>query len=184
MAISRATVITSCRQEVAEAGEVTRSATRLNPGRSKVNEDQRGLQVTTPSARTMVLTATIAALVATPVAATAATTPVQDAVSTFEYTQNMHPVGFSPRMLPLTGPGSNVFNSDITFWGSKAYYGTYEGFRIIDISAPANPKEIINYTGCSPGTTVGNQGDVLVWENLLIRSWNSPVSAANAATAR
>jgi hypothetical protein len=97
----------------------------------------------------------------------------------------MHPLGFSERAVPLdnTVPGQGVFNSDLTFWGRMAFQGTYEGFRIIDISDPENPVEIINYTGCTGGTTIGNQGDVLVWGNLLIRSWNSPVSAANAPVA-
>ncbi len=114
-----------------------------------------------------------------------ASTSLADAVSTFTYTQNMHPLGFSGREIPLdnTIPGAGVFNSDLAFWGNLAFQGTYEGFRIIDISSPANPVEIINYTGCTGGTTIGNQGDVLVWENLLIRSWNSPVSAANASIA-
>jgi hypothetical protein len=118
-------------------------------------------------------------------AATASASPVGDAVSTFAFTQNMHPMGFSARAIPLdnTVPGQGVFNSDITFWGRTAYQGTYEGFRIINISAPANPVEINNFTACVAGTTIGNQGDVLVWDNLLIRSWNSPVSAANAAIA-
>jgi len=111
---------------------------------------------------------------------------VLDAVSTFDYGYNMHPMGYSAREIPLdnTVPGQGVFNSDLAIWGNIAVQGTYAGFRLIDISAPANPREIINYTGCSsPTNTVGNQGDMLVWGNLLIRSWNSPVSAANAATA-
>jgi hypothetical protein len=115
-----------------------------------------------------------------------ASTSVADAVSTFAYTKNMHPLGFSERTVPLdnTVAGQGVFNSDLAFWGNIAVQGTYAGFRLIDISEPDNPVEIINYTGCSsPTSTVGNQGDVLVWDNLLIRSWNSPVSAGNAATA-
>lgn len=111
---------------------------------------------------------------------------VFEAVSTFDYGHNMHPLGYSAREIPLdnTVLGQGVFNSDLAFWGNIAVQGTYAGFRLIDISAPANPREIINYTGCSsPTNTVGNQGDVLIWRNLLIRSWNSPVSAANAATA-
>jgi len=105
----------------------------------------------------------------------AAAEPVGDAVSTFDYTQSMHPLGYSARAIPLdnTVPGQGLFNSDITFWGSTAYQGTYEGFRIIDISAPANPVEILNYAECSPGSTLGNQGDVIVWGDILVRSWNS-----------
>lgn len=114
-----------------------------------------------------------------------ASTSLADAVSTFAYTKNMHPLGFTEKSVPLdnTVPGAGVFNSDLAFWGRLAIQGTYEGFRVIDVSEPDNPVEIINYTGCTGGTTIGNQGDVLVWGNLLIRSWNSPVSAANAPIA-
>jgi PA domain/LVIVD repeat len=101
------------------------------------------------------------------------------AISTFAYSQNMHPMGYSPRVVPLANatPGAGVFNSDLAFWGKKAYQGTYEGFRIIDITEPDNPVEINNFTGCVQGTTTGNQGDVIVWDNILVRSWNSPAPA-------
>ncbi len=89
--------------------------------------------------------------------------------STFTYTSNMHPLGFSARantQSPFTA------NSDIAFWGKTAYHGNYDGFRIIDVTEPDNPVELNDYRDCA-----GNQGDVMVWENLLIRSWNSPASA-------
>jgi hypothetical protein len=92
-----------------------------------------------------------------------------DAVSTFTYSQNMHPLGFSPRentTTPFTA------NSDLAFWGRTAYHGNYDGFRIVDISSPANPREILDYRDCA-----GNQGDVVVWDNILVRSWNSPAPA-------
>jgi hypothetical protein len=95
-----------------------------------------------------------------------------EAVSTYEYTKNMHPMGHSSRI-----PVGGRFNSDLAFWGKTAYQGTYEGFRIIDVTERDNPVEINNYAECSPGSTAGNQGDVIVWENLLVRSWNSPASA-------
>jgi hypothetical protein len=105
---------------------------------------------------------------------------VADAVSTFTYTKNMHPQGFSARAVPLTGTGSGIFNSDLAFWGKTAVQGTYEGFRLIDVSDPENPTEIVNFTGCVQGTTTGNQGDVIVWNNILVRSWNSPAPAGGA----
>lgn len=126
-------------------------------------------------------------VLALPSIAAAAPPSAADATATFDYTQNMHPLGFSPHAVPLANaePGAGVFNSDLAFWGDLAIQGTYAGFRILDVSAPANPRQLVNYTGCTdPASTVGNQGDVLVWGNLLIRSWNSPVSAANAATAK
>jgi hypothetical protein len=102
---------------------------------------------------------------------------VTEAVESFTYTQNMHPLGYSPRIVPFSGPGSGVFNSDLAFWGRLGFQGTYEGFRVIDISAPGNPKEIVNFTDCVEGTTTGNQGDVIVWGDILVRSWNSPAPA-------
>src|ERR671918_527021 len=119
----------------------------------------------------MGLVAGVAALVLLPQAA-AAQIP---AVSSFDYTQNMHPMGHSARI-----PVGGRFNSDLAFWGKTAYQGTYEGFRIIDITEGDNPVEINNYAECSPGSTAGNQGDVIVWENLLVRSWNSPASATSS----
>jgi hypothetical protein len=102
------------------------------------------------------------------------------AVSTFDYTKNMHPLGFSERAVPLTGAGAGIYNSDLAFWGKRAFQGTYEGFRIIDVSDPEAPAEIIDYAECSPGTTQGNQGDIVVWGDLLVRAWNSPAGATSS----
>ena len=99
---------------------------------------------------------------------------VDHAVSTFTYTQNMHPLGFSAREVPFT---SGIFNSDLAFWERTAVQGTYEGFRLIDVSDPEEPTQIVNFTGCVGGTTTGNQGDVIVWDNIVVRSWNSPTPA-------
>jgi hypothetical protein len=104
-----------------------------------------------------------------------------DAVETFDYSRNMFPLGFSERTVSTSGPGSGTFNSDLAFWGKQAIQGTYEGFRIIDVSAQARPREVVNYTGCAPGTTTANQGDVVVWDTVLVRSWNSPAPAEGAA---
>ena len=77
-------------------------------------------------------------LIALPVAALASS--VDDAVSTFDFTQNMHPLGFSAR-----GNTASPFtaNSDIAFWGKYAYHGNYDGFRsavvprsLADVDAP------------------------------------------------
>ena len=122
------------------------------------------------------LLAAVAAL-ALPLSAAAA---VPEAVSTFTWSPNMQPVGFSERAVPLTGPGSGVFNSDLAFWGDTVVQGTYEGFRLIDVSDDENPVELVNFTDCVRGTTIGNQGDVIVWENIVVRSWNSPAPAGGA----
>ena len=99
--------------------------------------------------------------------------PVANGVSTYTYTPNMTPLGYNRRIVPASGPGSGRFNSDVgAFWGNYAYEGHYDGFRIIDISDPTNPTQLINYTDC-----VGSQGDLVVWENLLIRSWDAPANS-------
>ena len=99
---------------------------------------------------------------------TAAARPIPSA-ATHVTTQNMHALGESPREntnSPFTA------NSDLAFWGDLAYHGNYDGFRIVDVSAPANPKLVNDYRDCA-----GNQGDVIIWESILIRSWNSPAPA-------
>ncbi len=97
--------------------------------------------------------------------------PVEDAVSTFVYSDNLTPIGYSARAVPTSGATfpTSAINSDLAFQGKYAYQGTYAGFRILDIENPADPKQILNYTGCSVG-----QGDVLVHGNILVRSWDSP----------
>jgi hypothetical protein len=63
--------------------------------------------------------------------------------ATHTYSQNMKPVAESPRPNPAPG----VFNSDLAFWERTAYQGTYDGFRIIDISA-SGANVILNYDQC------------------------------------
>jgi hypothetical protein len=124
--------------------------------------------------------AVVVGILVVPATASAVPPSVAEATSTFEYTNNMHPLGFSANPVPLdnTVPGAGVFNSDLAFWGDTAVQGTYSGFRLVDVSAPANPRQIIDWTECaSPTNTVGNQGDVIIWGDLLIRSWNSPTPA-------
>lgn len=103
-------------------------------------------------------------------------------VSSFEYPNQMVPRGYSARLVPLENlaSGAGIINTDLAFWGRYAFQGTYEGFRIIDISDPPNPREVTNFTGCVQGTTAGNQGDLVVWEHILVRSWNSPSSGATS----
>jgi hypothetical protein len=129
------------------------------------------------SARLILLSVFALVALTTPLSAGAS---VAEATSTFTYTKNMHPLGFSERAVPLTGTGSGVFNSDIAFWGKMAVHGSYEGFRLIDVSDPQNPVQIVNYTDCVRGMTTANQGDVIVWDDVLVRSWNSPAPAGGA----
>jgi hypothetical protein len=109
------------------------------------------------------------------------------ATESFVYTDNMQPVGFSARKVPIDNfrPRQGTFNSDLAFWGDTAIQGTYSGFRMVDIDDPDDPELIVNWEDCaSPTNTVGNQGDVIAWgrkgadrPSLIFRSWNSPTPA-------
>ena len=106
--------------------------------------------------------------------AAVAQTPVDDAVATFEYTKNLKPQGIAERV-PIfepNGEGVGDRNSDIAFWGRYAFQGHFTGFRIIDISDHENPVEISNVEDCGVSrlSAVGGQGDVVVWDNVLVRS--------------
>jgi hypothetical protein len=122
--------------------------------------------------RILVLVVTTAALLALPLPALARHLPALarhlPVESEFEHTKNLHLLGYSPQantISPFTA------NSDLAFWGKLAFQGHYDGFRIINIAAPANPREIV-FQEC-----FGNQGDLVVWDDILIRSWNSPAPA-------
>jgi len=84
-----------------------------------------------------------------------------------EYFGAIAPEGESP-FASGPGPFDNI-HSDLAFWGDTAYQGNFNGFRIIDLSDPAQPEQIIRYDNCT-----GGQGDVMIWEDLLIRTWDSP----------
>ena len=88
------------------------------------------------------------------------------------HTQNIHALGHSPHpaaFLPTPSAQRNV-NSDIAFWGDLVFNGNYDGFRIIK-NSPGNPKEI-TWAHCN-----GDQGDIVVWGDILVRAWNSPAPA-------
>jgi hypothetical protein len=112
--------------------------------------------------RTAVLAAIAVALLAFPLAAAAdhATRP---------HTQNIIAKGHSPDFGSFLLPdGQRDANSDLAFWGNLAFHGDYDGFRIVDISDPDNP-QLVSRTRCN-----GDQGDIVVWEDVLVRSWNAP----------
>ena len=88
------------------------------------------------------------------------------------HTQNIHALGHSPHpaaFLPTPSAERNV-NSDIAFWGDLVFNGNYDGFRIIK-NSPGNPQEI-TWAHCN-----GDQGDIVVWGDILVRAWNSPAPA-------
>ena len=56
---------------------------------------------------------------------------------------------------------TGAVNSDIAFWGNRAYYGDYDSLRIFDISNPAAPV-LLGRLACP-----GPQNDPVVWDNRL-----------------
>jgi hypothetical protein len=88
--------------------------------------------------------------------------------ATRPHTPNIHALGHSPQPGSFLVPdGQRTVNSDIAFWGHLAFHGNYDGFRIIDITEPGDP-QLLSWTHCN-----GDQGDIAVWQNLLVRSWNT-----------
>jgi hypothetical protein len=87
---------------------------------------------------------------------------------TFPSTNNVHALGHSEQLGTFAAPeGERVISSDLAFWGDHAFQGNYNGFRVIDISAPGNPK-LVSHPTCN-----GDQGDIVVWEDILVRAWNT-----------
>ncbi len=134
--------------------------------------------------RFLILASCAVLTLAGPISASAQPPPeVAAAVATFNYSKNMKPLGFSANPVPTdnTVAGSGVFNSDLAFWGDMAVQGTFGGFRLIDISDPENPEQIIDGTECASATsTTGNQGDIVIYGDIIVRSWNSPTPASGS----
>jgi hypothetical protein len=92
------------------------------------------------------------------------------------HSRNMHVLGASLRPGAVTGPPPvgpgtvpwDTRNTDLAFWGKTAIQGRYDGFRVIDIRAPGNPRELAFFE------CVSAQGDVGVYENLVFRSVDTP----------
>ncbi len=96
---------------------------------------------------------------------------VDDGGANFTKTSNMRLKSFLAR--PPGAPNAfGDFISDLAFWGHRAYQGTFNGFRIIDIKDPRNPKLLNDYKDCANLNGAG-QGDVVVWGSILVRSWDS-----------
>jgi hypothetical protein len=93
---------------------------------------------------------------------------------------------------PNFGPGSEnmklldvadkdgTVNSDIAFYGKRAYVGNYDGFRIINIAKPQRMK-LLSDTRCR-----ANQGDVSVFKArdgrmILLQSIDRPVTAPDCS---
>jgi LVIVD repeat len=101
--------------------------------------------------------------------ATAGALPASADHATRPHTANMHAKGHSPQAGSFLVPdGQRTVNSDIAFWGRYAFNGNYDGFRIINIADPDDP-QLVSWTHCN-----GDQGDIVVWGDVLVRSWNAP----------
>jgi len=86
------------------------------------------------------------------------------------HTKNIHALGHSPDFGSFLVPdGQRDANSDLAFWGNLVFHGDYDGFRILT-KDPGNP-QLISRTRCN-----GDQGDIVVWGNVLVRAWNAPKS--------
>ncbi|HXV57747.1 MAG TPA: hypothetical protein VD704_07760 [Gaiellaceae bacterium] len=90
--------------------------------------------------------------------------------------ENLTPLGHieEPAVLGGFGGANPDINTDIAFWGRYAYQGNWDGFSIRDIKDPKNPKTV-SRTFCD-----GNQGDIAVWNHILVRSWNTPAGTPGA----
>jgi hypothetical protein len=90
-----------------------------------------------------------------------------------ESTRNMRALGHSAHPAQFFGvdAAKREISSDIAFWGRYAIHGNYDGFRIVDISEPGDP-QLVSHPRCN-----GDQGDIYVHENIVVRSWNSPAPA-------
>src|SRR5215216_5964760 len=88
------------------------------------------------------------------------------------HTKNIHALGHSPDFGSFLVPdGQRDANSDLAFWGNLVFHGDYDGFRILT-KDPGNP-QLISRTRCN-----GDQGDIVVWGNVLVRAWNAPKTEA------
>jgi len=87
-------------------------------------------------------------------------------------TPNLKPLGhiFEPASLLNPAIGNPDVHTDIAFWGKFAIQGNWDGFNIRNIAAPGNPKQV-GRAFCE-----GGQGDVVVWGNIVARTWDAPAS--------
>lgn len=115
--------------------------------------------------RSLIVIVVLGALLALPATASAdhATRPK---------TANIHAKGHSPHPATFFGEPDGVrhVSSDLAFRGQLAFQGNYDGFRIIDIADPDNPAELLHQR-CN-----GDQGDIVVSGDILVRSWNAKKS--------
>jgi hypothetical protein len=91
-------------------------------------------------------------------------------------TDNLRPRGhiFEPAVLGGFGGANSDIHTDEAFWGNLAIQGNWDGFNIRNISSANNPRQV-SRTFCD-----GNQGDVIVYRDIVVRSWNTPAGTPGA----
>jgi hypothetical protein len=92
--------------------------------------------------------------------AVSAVSAVQAAPAAADHNADDHSDNMS--LVTAVPNGTGAVNSDLAFWGDRAYAGNYDGFRIYDISDPASP-EVLSDFPC-----FGPQNDPIVWKNRLL----------------
>jgi hypothetical protein len=97
-----------------------------------------------------------------------------DGGADFTTSRNLKQLGFSEHRVAAND--FNRFNTDLAFWGDRAYQGQFNGFRILDVDDPRRPREILNYEDCGSGAN-GGQGHVVVWGSVLVRAWDANAGA-------
>jgi hypothetical protein len=91
--------------------------------------------------------------------------------NTRPHTDNMRALGHSPDFGSFLLPdGQRDANSDLAFRGNLVFHGDYDGFRIV--RGGPSPR-LISRTRCN-----GDQGDIVVWKDILVRAWNAPKTEA------
>ena len=116
--------------------------------------------------RVPVLVALAVGIVAFPLAAGAGHT-------TDPHTQNLSPSGHILEPASLINPavGNPDVHTDIAFRGKFAIQGNWDGFNIRNINNAGQPE-----AGLGGRSVEGGQGDVVVFKNLVVRTWNAPAS--------
>src|SRR5918998_888800 len=89
--------------------------------------------------------------------------------ATRPHTDNMQALGHSPDFGSFLLPdGARDVNSDLAFWRNLTFHGDYDGFRILR-NRGGNDPDLVSRTRCN-----GDQGDIVVWRDILVRAWNAP----------
>jgi hypothetical protein len=78
---------------------------------------------------------------------------------------------FEPAVLGGFGGANSDIHTDEAFWRNLLIQGNWDGFNIRNIASANNPRQV-SRTFCD-----GNQGDVIVYKDIVVRSWNTPAGS-------